>query len=50
MMVAHQQYGNLDPVKLKELLRTPLIVDGRRVLDRMAVEAAGLVYRGVGLG
>ena len=50
MMVAHQQYVNLDPVKLKELLRTPLIVDGRRVFDRMAVEAAGLVYRGVGLG
>jgi hypothetical protein len=25
-----------------------LIVDGRRVFDRMAVEAAGLIYRGVG--
>jgi UDP-N-acetyl-D-mannosaminuronic acid dehydrogenase len=50
IMVAHQQYEALDPVQLKALLRTPVIVDGRRVLDRKAAEAAGLDYRGVGQG
>ncbi len=50
IMVAHRQYLHLDLVELKQLLRTPLIVDGRRVFDRMAVEAAGLIYRGVGQG
>jgi hypothetical protein len=32
------------------MMRTPIVVDGRRVLDHNKVEAAGLIYRCVGRG
>jgi hypothetical protein len=47
-MVAHQQYSMLDLGELKALLRTPIVIDGRRMLDKGAAEAAGLRHRGVG--
>ena len=50
IMVAHQEYLDLDPDALFEALRTPVVVDGRHVLHKEQVEAAGLVYRGVGIG
>ncbi|MBI4787113.1 MAG: hypothetical protein HY782_08725 [Chloroflexi bacterium] len=49
-MVAHKQYRALDLAALKRVLRTPILIDGRRVFDARAAKAAGLVYRGVGLG
>lgn len=36
--------------RLRELLRTPLIVDGRNQYDPAAVAAAGITYCGVGRG
>jgi UDP-N-acetyl-D-mannosaminuronate dehydrogenase len=50
VMVAHQEYMQLDGAELKALLRTPIVVDGRRVLDHNKVEAAGLIYRCIGRG
>ena len=35
---------------VKELMRTPLVVDGRNVFHREACERRGIVYRGVGKG
>ncbi len=35
---------------MKELMRTPVIVDGRNVFDRRVCEQSGFVYRGVGKG
>ena len=43
-----QEYRDLDPVALKELVRTPLIIDGRNVLDPEQWRAAGWTYRGMG--
>ena len=35
---------------MRELMRTPVIVDGRNVFDRSDCEQSGFVYRGVGKG
>ena len=35
---------------MKELMQTPVIVDGRNVFDRGVCEQSGFVYRGVGKG
>jgi UDPglucose 6-dehydrogenase len=43
-----QEYRDLDPVALKELVRTPLIIDGRNVLDPDQWRAAGWTYKGMG--
>lgn len=43
-----QEYRDLDPVALKALVRTPLIIDGRNVLDPERWRAAGWTYRGMG--
>jgi UDP-N-acetyl-D-mannosaminuronate dehydrogenase len=48
VMVAHDQYQTLDLKQLRALVRTPVLVDGRRVVNREQAEAAGWVYRGVG--
>jgi UDPglucose 6-dehydrogenase len=43
-----QEYRDLDPVVLKGLVRMPLIIDGRNVLDPERWRAAGWTYRGMG--
>lgn len=50
VMVAHRAYQALDPVEFKRVLRTPVLVDGRRVFDAARARAAGLMYRCVGEG
>jgi hypothetical protein len=37
----------LDLGALKDALRTPVVVDGRRVFDAEEARGAGFVYRGV---
>lgn len=49
-MVKHQAYCGLDLAALRAVLKTPIIVDGRRVFDGAAAEAAGFIYAGVGFG
>jgi UDP-N-acetyl-D-mannosaminuronic acid dehydrogenase len=46
----HKPYFRLNLKKLKSLMRTPIIVDGRNVLDRAKAEKAGFVYKGIGKG
>jgi UDPglucose 6-dehydrogenase len=41
-------YRALDPVALRSVVRTPVIVDGRNCLDADAWRAAGWTYRGLG--
>jgi UDP-N-acetyl-D-mannosaminuronic acid dehydrogenase len=50
LMVAHDAYRVLDLKRLRELVRTPVLVDGRRLIDRGQAESAGWVYCGVGVG
>jgi UDPglucose 6-dehydrogenase len=42
------EFAALDPVRLAAAMRGTLIVDARNLLDREAVAAAGLRYRGMG--
>jgi UDP-N-acetyl-D-mannosaminuronic acid dehydrogenase len=49
-MVAHSAYRQLDLTCLSQLLRTPVLVDGRRVFSDEAAQQAGLSYLAVGLG
>jgi len=48
IMVSHRDYMKIDPRKLKSLLRTPVLVDGRKVIDTTQAKAAGLIYRCIG--
>lgn len=50
VMVRHKAYQQLDLSLLKSALRTPVLIDGRRVFNSAQARAAGLVYRLVGAG
>ena len=50
VMVAHRVYKALDLTALKNALRAPVLIDGRRVFNAELVQAAGFLYRAVGLG
>ena len=43
-----KQYKELDPVALRALVKTPVIIDGRNCLDPAVWRAAGWTYRGLG--
>jgi UDPglucose 6-dehydrogenase len=44
------EFRRLDLPRLRALMRTPVLVDGRNALDPAAVRACGIVYAGVGRG
>jgi UDP-N-acetyl-D-mannosaminuronic acid dehydrogenase len=50
IMVAHSAYQELDWGALREAVRTPVLVDGRRVVDADVARAAGWRVRSVGVG
>lgn len=43
------QYRSLDLVRLADLMKRPLVVDGRNLFDRAEADRAGLEYHGVGI-
>lgn len=47
-MTAHSDFDGLELSRIKSLMRTPIIVDGRRFFDHEAAKALGFTYRGVG--
>jgi UDP-N-acetyl-D-mannosaminuronic acid dehydrogenase len=50
MMVKHRAYRELDLAELKNVLKHPVLVDGRHVFAAEAAREVGFVYRGVGQG
>lgn len=50
VMVAHSAYRDLDWGALRELVRTPVLVDGRRVVDAAEARRAGWELRALGVG
>lgn len=48
LMTAHEEFRTLDTKKVKELMNTPIIIDGRRVFEQDKVIKTGFTYRGVG--
>ena len=50
VMVAHDEYLELDWKKIKQLMSGNLFVDGRNVLSKEKAIKLGFSYRGVGVG
>ncbi len=48
VMVRHAAYQAVDLPALKATLNCPILIDGRHVFDRQALQAAGWIYRGIG--
>jgi UDP-N-acetyl-D-mannosaminuronate dehydrogenase len=47
-MTAHSDFKGLDLQKIRDTMRTAIIVDGRRIFDPEAATQLGLVYKSVG--
>jgi len=50
LMVAHQAYKELDLQKIKAVMRSPILVDGRFIYSAKEAQRAGFIYRGIGKG
>lgn len=48
LVTKHRQYFSLDLEAIRDVMRTPTIVDGRNVFDRKTVEDLGFEYRCIG--
>ena len=48
LVTAHDKYKKLNLKRIKELMRTPVIVDGRNCFSKEECEKEGFVYRGIG--
>jgi len=48
LMTAHDEFRNLNLKTLKNLMKTPLLIDGRRVYDPEQCRKIGFQYYGVG--
>ncbi len=48
LVTGHDEYRGLTLERLKELLRTPILVDGRNIWDRKKALRMGFTFRGVG--
>lgn len=43
-----EEYKNLNFVKIKKLMKTPIVVDGRNIFNREKLEKLGFIYEGIG--
>jgi UDP-N-acetyl-D-mannosaminuronate dehydrogenase len=50
VMVRHSEYVNLDTAAFKDLLRLPVLIDGRGIYNNEDMQSQGYTYRGVGVG
>jgi UDP-N-acetyl-D-mannosaminuronic acid dehydrogenase len=46
----HSVYRDLTLVRIKEMMRTPVLVDGRNLFNQQECVQLGIVYKGVGKG
>jgi UDP-N-acetyl-D-mannosaminuronic acid dehydrogenase len=49
VMVAHSAYRGMDLAQLRQALKHPILVDGRKVFDPVSARAAGFIFRAVGV-
>jgi len=48
LVTRHREYQTLDLGRVKDVMRTPALVDGRNTLSAQACAETGIVYRGIG--
>lgn len=48
LMTAHKEFRKIDIQKTKEIMNTPIIIDGRRMFEQNEIIGIGFTYRGVG--
>lgn len=48
LMTAHDVFKDMDMMHIKELMKTPVIIDGRRVFNGPLLRKMGFIYKGVG--
>lgn len=48
VMTAWDDYKKLDPSTFKKLMKTPIIIDGRRIFSPDKFLQAGIIYKGIG--
>ena len=48
LMTAHSDFEGLDLPRIMNLMRTAIIVDGRRIFDPEATTQLGFIYKGIG--
>jgi UDP-N-acetyl-D-mannosaminuronic acid dehydrogenase len=48
LITSHNDYKNMDLNHIGELMRTPIIVDGRNIFDKKETLAKGFIFRGIG--
>ena len=48
LMVKHKDYLNIDLSKIKNKMKTPVLIDGRNAYTKKECEKIGFIYRGVG--
>ena len=48
LMTAHTEFLGLDLTRMASQVRTPILIDGRRIFDRNEAKKQGFTYRGVG--
>jgi UDPglucose 6-dehydrogenase len=44
------EFKQLDLAQLKQVMKTPVMIDGRNIYEPEAMRQAGFIYRGVGRG
>ena len=50
IVTKHREYFELTPDRMRGVMRTPVVVDGRNVLDLADCAEAGLATRAIGKG
>jgi UDP-N-acetyl-D-mannosaminuronic acid dehydrogenase len=48
-MVRHQEYGQMNLLRLHSVMRNPILIDGRNIFDSAQAESAGFFYYRIGL-
>jgi UDPglucose 6-dehydrogenase len=48
LMTPHREFASRNLRTIKNLMRTPIIVDGRRFFDPETAVKLGFIYKGVG--
>lgn len=49
IITAWEDYLKLSPKFFKKNMKTPIVIDSRRIYDKLAFQDAGIIYKGVGL-